>query len=240
MRCLLVALGLIASISGAFAQEFELPTLRGSDYPVAPRWNGFYVGGQIGYGQAHFDFSPVGAAFGTRDVSASNYGAFIGYNTQWEGVVLGIEANYSHTSLAGSSTWSSNGSVGTNLLEIPNYGTLRARAGFILYDCILPYAMIGAAAGYANMTSTQTNSFVPPPITTVNQGGHVIWGFSVGAGVDVALSPSVFVRAEYEYVQFAFNWITAGNPNPNLVGCLGSSCIVPTINAVRAAIGFRF
>ena len=66
MRRLLVVLGLLASMSDAFAGgEFE--TLRGSAevvVPVAPappvatipRWGGFYLGGQIGYSQASVDF----------------------------------------------------------------------------------------------------------------------------------------------------------------------------------------
>jgi hypothetical protein len=52
MRCMLVALGLVASTYGAFAQEFELPTLRGSEAwaPAPPAFigmSGFYIGGQI-------------------------------------------------------------------------------------------------------------------------------------------------------------------------------------------------
>jgi outer membrane immunogenic protein len=72
MRRLLAVLGLIASISGASAQEYEtpvlqqeIPTLRGSDSFVPdapgplyrPRWSGFYAGGQVGYGVASVDFA---------------------------------------------------------------------------------------------------------------------------------------------------------------------------------------
>jgi outer membrane immunogenic protein len=78
MRRLLVVLGLIASISSAFAQEYEtpvlqqeIPSLRGSDSFVPdapgplyrPRWSGFYAGGQVGYGAASVDFSGA-----TRDL----------------------------------------------------------------------------------------------------------------------------------------------------------------------------
>ena len=64
MRCLLVALGLIASSCGALGQEFELPTLRGSDawVPAPPAfggWSGFYAGGQVGYTNVGSDFSNV-------------------------------------------------------------------------------------------------------------------------------------------------------------------------------------
>src|SRR5262249_24080280 len=69
MRRLFVAVALIASTCGASAQEFELPTLRGSDrfVPAAPviysRWDGFYAGAQVGYGFAQLDFATA-----TRDL----------------------------------------------------------------------------------------------------------------------------------------------------------------------------
>jgi opacity protein-like surface antigen len=50
-----------------------------------------------------------------------------------------------------------------------------------------------------------------------------MFGFNVGVGVDVALTPSVFLRAEYEYVQFA--------PVANLI---------VDVNSVRAGAGFKF
>src|ERR1700682_4536882 len=116
MRRLLVVLGLIASISGASAQEqeFEIPTLRGSDSYVPdapgplylPRWSGFYVGGQVGYGVASMDFSGATrdliahmlrntqlqseqvpsnwTVLGKTDTGAGSFGGFLGYNIGWE------------------------------------------------------------------------------------------------------------------------------------------------------------
>ncbi|MGB6548472.1 MAG: porin family protein, partial [Xanthobacteraceae bacterium] len=38
----------------------------------------------------------------------------------------------------------------------------------------------------------------------------ILYGFTVGGGVDVALTQNIFLRAEYEYIQFApFASITA-------------------------------
>jgi outer membrane immunogenic protein len=69
MRRLLVALGLVGGLlSPAFAADYDLPILRGSQ-PVAPiapvttvgpatftRWSGFYVGGVVSYNNATTDF----------------------------------------------------------------------------------------------------------------------------------------------------------------------------------------
>ena len=125
MRCLLVALGLLGSGCGALAQQFELPTLRGSEAwvppaPVVSGWGGFYAGGQFGYTNASADFangvndlssfivrntifeSIVGGftTLGKASTNGGHYGWFAGYNQQWEGgVILGLEANYNRTAL---------------------------------------------------------------------------------------------------------------------------------------------
>ena len=57
MRRLLAALGLIGLISPAFAADYELPALRGSQmfvpaYPTYFSWQGFYAGGQVSFTSA--------------------------------------------------------------------------------------------------------------------------------------------------------------------------------------------
>ncbi len=128
MRRLLVAVGLLASMSDAFAGEFELPVLRGSE-GFAPagsvyRWNGAYFGGQFGHSSAGVDFGAgVGdvASFIVRDTvlesvvagmttlrkadtNGNSFGGFAGYNFQFEDAVLGFEVNYSRMSLNTSAT----------------------------------------------------------------------------------------------------------------------------------------
>jgi outer membrane immunogenic protein len=133
MRRLLVVLGLLASISGAAAQEFEIPTLRGTDSFVPdapgplyrPRWSGFYVGVQAGYGVAGTDFVTStndlvahmlrnseleGEQFpsnwsvlGRSQTGSSSWGGFFGYNIGWECLILGTEFNYSRTHFSANS-----------------------------------------------------------------------------------------------------------------------------------------
>jgi outer membrane immunogenic protein len=248
MRLLCTLVGLFGLVSDVCAAD--LPILRGAAAPIEvvtplpPRWNGFYFGGQIGYGQLHADFSLLfNTPTGTINPRGVNYGAFIGYNTQWEGVVLGLEANYSHGSFgAVSATSTQPGFVSSNSLTIANYGTLRGRAGFMLDDCLLPFFWLGPALGYASMSTSQQDFTTSPPTITGAQGGNVIWGFTFGVGIDVALSRSVFLRAEYEYVQFAQHWISTPNTftATNQVVCFGSQCILPTFNTVRIAAGVKF
>jgi len=259
MRRLLVALGLMGLISPAFAADYELPILHGSQ-PVAPmttvgpatftRWSGFYVGGQLGYNAANADFSSVVAAqtglwqtlptslwptLGAADHGEAAYGGFIGYNAQWQDLILGIEANYNHTSISMVAPNSSiqqtvevtsSGAV-THIYNIgPNpgshvptgatgavnnlddYGSLRARAGWILGD-FLPYGFVGFALGQANVNVTANYYAVDEISGNVIQcapctGGvnGALYGLTAGVGMDVALTQNIFVRGEFEYVQF--------------------------------------
>jgi opacity protein-like surface antigen len=125
MRRLLAAVGLMAAISNASADELLLPTLRGSNdlvpgNPIYLRWSGFYVGGQTGLGIASADFAHATEsliAFSLRELALENQakpstwqvlgkadtrgasaGVFAGYNVRYDDVVLGIDVHYNRGS----------------------------------------------------------------------------------------------------------------------------------------------
>jgi outer membrane immunogenic protein len=224
MRCLLVALGLIASTStcGAFAQEFEPPTLRGSEAFIAlPRgfsgWGGIYAGGQAGYANAGVDFANGVndlASFIVRNsifestvsnfttlpkasTNGSSVGWFAGYNSQWEGVILGFEVNYNHTALKVAASDSVSLRIandatapaghhfiydpftvsGQAAIRITDIATFRARGGWTVGQ-FLPYAFLAVAVVRADVSRAATVSYtrtdVPdtttpptPPITPI-------------------------------------------------------------------------
>ena len=119
-------------------------------------------------------------------------------------------------------------------LDLVDYATFRARAGYA-FDQFLPYVVLGGAVGRFNYTSTATvvDDWTPvgggatthfaPPTQSDNKDNAITAGFVAGLGVDIAILPNVFFRAEYEYVAFApLNGIRA------------------QLNTGRAGIGFRF
>ena len=119
---------------------------------------------------------------------------------------------------------------------------MRARAGWALGN-FLPYAFTGLAVGHANvniaatvsgtenpqnqpctLSGPATPACVPFSFTgTAGKNGEWMYGFTFGGGLDVALTRNVFLRAEYEYVQFA--------PIANLV---------VDVNTVRGGLGVKF
>jgi outer membrane immunogenic protein len=228
------------------------------------RWSGVYAGGTFSYGGNTVDFSQATQpllAFALRDltleiqdnpssipvlgrnsVNGIGYGGFVGYNMQFQDVVVGIEGTYTHTHLntvapqtplagtadspsrvfaAGSAT-DSVALFGTGNFSLTDYGTLRVRTGVVLGN-VMPYGFVGFAAGVANYNVTTaavvTQSTVTPnPLPCIDNGSTcqtfffsnsagqnpgVVYGYTAGAGVDWAVTPNIFLRGEFEFVQFA-------------------------------------
>jgi outer membrane immunogenic protein len=219
-------------------------------YSVGPatftRWSGFYVGGDVSWGASQADFSKstqplihdslqnltveseavISSYKLLENGSATNVGAgvFLGYNTQWQDLILGVEATYTHTNLNMTAatlpliprlfgTTAFQLSASGNM-DITDYGTARARAGYVLGN-FLPYGFVGMAvgrAGYNVSTASSLTNTSCDPTTNIctfnsqNSGGEsnaLIWGWTAGAGLDWMLTPNIFVRGEFEFVQFA-------------------------------------
>ena len=159
---------------------------------------------------------------GTGSAVAAGGGAFLGYNTQWQDLIVGVEATYTHTNL--NTTASStpiarffpdvNTGVGVSAagnLNLTDYGTARGRAGYVIGN-FLPYGFIGMAVGRASYSVNtaaivqQTSNNTVETFLFTNSAGQnnaLLWGYTVGAGLDWALTPNIFARGEFEFVQFA-------------------------------------
>jgi outer membrane immunogenic protein len=188
----------------------------------------------------------------TLPTSVSNslsYGGFIGYNLQFGQVILGIDVGYNRmssleTGVSDSISRQFMTSDGYNnfvtvdaqsTFKLVDYGTLRGRVGYA-FGRLLPYVLFGGAVGRFDYTRSAT---VTASGTDVSGGGGSPYflvqsdsdgknnafspGFVVGLGLDVSLTPNMFVRAEWEYVDFA----ETGN-------------ITSYVNTGRVGLAFRF
>ena len=121
--------------------------------------------------------------------------------------------------------------------------TARTRAGWT-FDRFLPYGFVGVAVGSADVsryatlgnsteqfTTTGTPPVPSPPQClclprdpqTANQSGLFAYGFTAELGIDVALMQNLFVRAEWEFIEF-----------PNI------SDIRVSANSARLGVGLKF
>jgi outer membrane immunogenic protein len=238
---------LAAVISGAMscAHAADLPFLRGGftdGYSRGPvSWQGFYVGAQGSWGsqksavpgvgdmQSTFIAPPgVTYIFGVPSNTANSlnggYGAFFGYNSQWDDVVIGIEGNYIHDNFHAmtmarevSPLMVTNSSV---TMRLPDFGSLRARGGYVM-GCFLPYVFVGLGLG--EQTIDRAVSASPPPLAGwwTDSKSKLIYGYTAGAGFDVMLTGGLFARAEYEYRRI-------------------TSTFESNINTVRVGLGYKF
>jgi outer membrane immunogenic protein len=275
MRRVVMVAMIFGAVSGARAADLsDLPILRGSvtEGLTTSRvnWQGFYVGGQGGYGSSDENFNGSTATMtkallantvvesemqvsqwnlglGKSSVQSSGYGAFAGYNWQWDDVVLSIEASYLHAKFGGSSSGSEERESTAKLTDgdfhdvlatsqaaitIKDMATFRGRAGYA-FGCFLPYAFAGFALGNADITRSITvQEAVSPtgtgqwsllePLQTIDAlHNHLIYGYTAGLGVDVNLVGGLFIRGEWEYVRF-------------------TSAVDTNVNTVRAGLGYKF
>jgi opacity protein-like surface antigen len=207
-----VAVGALLVVATARpAPAADLPGdsyLRGSLPSEPSQWDGFYVGGHFGYSNLHSDASGTNS---TRD----SFGGFIGYNTQqWDPqLVLGFELGYNRPS---SLETPSTSTAGGSSYKLVDYVTFRGRAGYAVGQ-FLPYAVLGAAVGRVNYSTTTTGG------SNQSQDNVFPFGFVAGLGMDVLLLPNVFLRGEWEGVLFTH------------VGGIRSN-----VNTGRVALGVRF
>jgi outer membrane immunogenic protein len=239
MRWLVCGLAMIAQQAAAG----DLPDmfLRGSNTvitaPGGTNWEGFYVGGHVGRAWTGTDFGNATQSLiafmllGKGDINGTSYGGFVGYQTQWEGAVIGVEAGYNRTNLDNEASdtmrrlfSTSDGYTNdvqvtaTSRIRITDYGTVRAKGGWAAGN-VMPYGFLGLAIGRADVTrsarviasGTDISGAGNPPYDadltrSESKTGAFAYGYTFGLGVDWAVMQNIFLRAEYEYIQFgAFN-----------------------------------
>lgn len=189
-------------------------------------WSGLYLGGQIGYG---FGTSAISAWSPGYSISGVSYnpngvlgGAHVGYNLQFNQIVLGVEGDVDGTGVSRSYGF---GPV-TYQTRIPVEGTIRGRLGFAL-DRALLYVVGGVA--FASVTNNYQSFLGYDSI------GKSVAGWTIGGGVEYALTNNWSVRAEYRYINFGSSTdytFTAG-PGAGVNHTL-------TTNDVRVGFSYKF
>jgi opacity protein-like surface antigen len=267
----LLSVVMCVAVSAAQAADLsDLPILRGAYTEGLStskvNWQGVYVGGQGGIGTSEMNFAGVTQQLASRllantavenfggiaelplgsktAVHGNGIGAFIGYNSQWDDIVLGLEFNYMHGKFGGSQIDSSTPrffaagggftdsavSQAIASVSISDMATLRARAGYA-WGVFLPYMFGGVALGHADIVRTARvfGDQVSPTLvdfpydvsSTDAQNNRLIYGYSAGLGVDVMLISCLFLRAEWEYVRF-------------------TTVIDTNVNTFKGGLGYKF
>lgn len=207
----IVAAGLAAIAMPAFAADMPAKApARAAFYD----WTGFYVGANGGYGVARNPSSTTAWFAGDSVESFSNGpqgvlgGAQIGYNWQWQHLVLGAETDFQFSGQKDSVCVQR--CIPTQALAIeqkmPWFGTVRGRLGWAEGPALF-YATGGLAYG-----RVETNAVYDDGGPSVNRSAsHNKTGWTAGVGVETALSGGWSAKAEYLYVNLGsvsdtFQW----------------------------------
>ncbi len=203
---------------GAAAADLSLEPL----YKAPPaqvtqayNWTGFYFGANGGGGWGHSFWSANATGLG---LSGGQAGGTVGYNKQLGSVVFGVEGDIDWSGFNG--TTSAAGCPGCSTND--NWlSTVRGRVGYSV-DRFMPYVTGGLAVGDIQAAAP---GFAGGSTTNA--------GWTLGAGLEVALPGNWSAKAEYLRVDLGrFN-------------CTGCSVAPPDNvslqeNVFRAGVNYRF
>lgn len=183
----------LALIAAASAFAFAAPAYAQDDATFTGPW----VAGMVGYdnSRAGSDVDDDTQEDDFDDgISGVNYGVGVGYDFDMGGIVLGVEGEWMESEA--DTQFDLDDDVG---LGVTNLSTGRdLYAGARVGARLGTNAMIYAKGGYTNARYNVLAS----DGTTDTRTNINLDGWRAGAGVEVAITPNAFVKAEYRYSNY--------------------------------------
>jgi outer membrane immunogenic protein len=222
--------------------------------PPVMSWTGFYVGVNGGFGgdKVEYPFTiggipsfnvgnialpGVAGVSGSASVTSSGFfgGGQIGYNFQFApSWVVGVETDFQGSDIKGELNLSVNtaGVSATAGTKLDWFGTVRGRFGYL----VTPSALVYATGGWAYGQTTTSLSAGALGASVSASFDHDKSGWTLGGGLEYALTNSLTFKTEYLYMDLGTDNITSGA----LLGIPYSIEETTTVHLVRAGLNFRF
>ncbi|HEX3496193.1 MAG TPA: outer membrane protein [Methylocella sp.] len=219
-KFLLASVGAIA-LTGSAAFAADLPSRAPPPVYLPPppifTWTGIYIGGQVGYawfnGSNRFNgfdpfFNDGQGIFLNSSVGGTPNGVIggghVGYDYQINQWVLGVEGTVDGTSLTNTAVAVfPDGSVLRARSNADIQGSIRGRLG-IAWDRALIYATGGVAFGgfNTNVSFNGTDFATGVPFFANANVSSTRTGWTVGGGIDYAVTNNWSIFAEYRFTNF--------------------------------------
>jgi len=196
-----LAAAFASAASGGFVLAADLSRPNITPPPFVYNWNGFYLGGHVGYAWARGDgqmSDQTGASLGSDSIATHGLigGAQIGFNyavaPSW---VLGLEADFTGARL--NTTTLNSAIAGQREYRLSDFGTVRGRIGYA-WERLMIYGTGGYAWAHEEIVRTQVIGQVNaafPGIIESDSG--LLSGWTAGIGAEWGVSPGWTLRAEY-------------------------------------------
>jgi outer membrane immunogenic protein len=230
----------MAASSSALAAD--LPSHRPSPvYATAPifTWTGFYIGADIGYAWGYNNFAVTSPGLGVFGVPGFNKpngemgGLHVGYNYQINQFVVGLEGDVTAADFNNNSTLGGLLNVST---RVPVEGSIRSRVGYT-WDRALFFVTGGAVFGDIEnnygLIIPGVGNFGDPAGTYKKTRV----GYTVGGGVEYALSDNWSVRGEYRYSDFGHS---TDNIFPIFSAVIPTTSVRDKVVEHRVTVGFSY
>jgi outer membrane immunogenic protein len=181
--------------------------------PAAPAavydWSGFYAGVQGGGSWANLDqripgYGPVPDG----DINGWLLGGYAGYWMPMNSVLLGVELGANWRDVHGS-----NDDTGDpeRLETRQNWdASLVGKVG-VPFDRTLLYGLAGVAV------SGVESRYTHPVLGNSPWTSDTVWGWTIGAGAEMAITQHLRVRAEYRFADYQEANVTCGTCGPTFV-----------------------
>ncbi len=174
---------LVASFLPMHARSADLPDMPGLYSPQGPahqlRWEGGYVGAQIGGGHLFGEVKASGSKDYVKGGAAG--GVYAGYNWQMSRAVLGLEGDF--IDLGHKKTFN-HATLGTVKARNNWSAGLKARVGLPI-DRFMPYLSAGVSLADFELSANGTKK------------DSTNLSLNFGAGVEYAMSDKIHLRADY-------------------------------------------
>lgn len=222
-------------------------------------WTGPYAGIHAGYGWGNADtgFSPLPTAAHFNSLAPATLspdpggvigGVQAGYNYQKGCFVFGIEADFSGSGMSGTKTISpviqNHGTSLPGVLrahqDINWFGTLRPRLGYTISPRMLVYGTGGLA--YGEVSYSANTDFRPAGAGGVFYPASFSGtqaGWTVGGGIEYAVSDHWTVRTEYLYADLGTQSAVANPDSANPPYQVGYTWQTKT-NIVSIGLNYKF
>jgi outer membrane immunogenic protein len=211
----IASVALIAA-TGGMGQAADLPVKAPAAVPVAAPvvdWSGFYIGGHAGVAWSRdifdFDIEDPDCAFSceTFRFSPASFigGGQIGFQSQVEKWVLGIEATWSALDLHQSKA-SVLDPTSFRSVKIDDIATVGARFGYAGWERTLIYiraAYATARIGVHGLEGPDNTSETATGVTADWRGWRSGW--NMGAGIEYMPLPNLVLGVEFNFYNFAFD-----------------------------------